>query len=164
MLTGLADLDLAALQRRRSIKWTSPLTNQLLLEAGFSMNYEQYVIVNQDGINQERGTPAWYAGTSKFDIARSTLWGGIGSGQGGRYPDRYNFAASASYVTGSHNVKAGFQYNWGPYENTRDTNADLQQRYNERGAHPGPCLQHADSLPGAADRRSSVSTRRIPGR
>ena len=112
-----------------SIKWTSPMTNQLLLEAGFSMNYEQYVIVNQDGINQERGTPAWYAGTSKFDIARSTLWGGIGSGQGGRYPDRYNFAASASYVTGSHNVKAGFQYNYGPYENTRDTNADLQQRY-----------------------------------
>ncbi len=54
------------------------------------MNYEQYVIVNQDGINQERGTPAWYAGASKFDIARSTLWGGIGSGQGGRYPDRYN--------------------------------------------------------------------------
>ena len=39
------------------------------------------------------------------------------------------FAASASYVTASHNVKAGFQYNWGPYENTRDTNADLQQRH-----------------------------------
>jgi hypothetical protein len=112
-----------------AIKWTSTMTSQLLLEAGFSMNYEQYVIVNQDGINQERGTPAWYAGASKFDIARSTLWGGIGSGQGGRYPDRYNIQASASYVTGSHNIKAGFQYNWGPYENTRDTNADLQQRY-----------------------------------
>jgi hypothetical protein len=111
------------------LKYTSTVSSQLLVEAGFSMNYEQYVIVNQDGINQERGTPAWYAGTSKFDISRSTLWGGVGSGQGGRYPDRYNLAASASYVTGSHNVKAGFQYNWGPYENTRDTNADLQQRY-----------------------------------
>jgi hypothetical protein len=111
------------------LKWTSPVTSQLLLEGGFSFNYEQYVIVNQDGINQDRGTPAWYAGASRFDIARNTLWAGVGSGQGGRYPDRYNIGASASYVTGSHNMKAGFQYNWGPYENTRDTNADLQQRY-----------------------------------
>ncbi len=111
------------------LKWTSPVTSQLLLEAGFSFNYEQYVIVNQDGINQERGTPAWYAGASRFDVNRQTLWAGIGGGQGGRYPDRYNVASSASYVTGSHNVKAGFQWNWGPYENTRDTNGDLQQRY-----------------------------------
>src|SRR4029453_7678834 len=94
-----------------------------------SMNYEEYVITNQDGINQERGTPGWYAGASRFDINRSTLWAGIGNGQGGRYPDRYNLAASASYVTGSHKGKAGFQYNWGPYENTRESNADLQQRY-----------------------------------
>jgi outer membrane receptor for Fe3+-dicitrate len=34
-----------------------------------------------------------------------------------------------SYVTGAHNLKAGIQYNWGPYENTRETNADLQQVY-----------------------------------
>ena len=112
------------------LKWTSTVTSQLLLEAGFSMNYEQYVIVNQPGINQERGSAAWYARPSKFDIARNTLWGGVGGGQGGRYPDRYNMGAAASYVTGAHNVKMGFQFNWGPYENTRDTNADLQQRYN----------------------------------
>jgi hypothetical protein len=111
------------------LKWTSTVSSQLLLEAGFSMNYEQYVIVNQDGINQERGSPAWYAGASRFDINRSTLWAGIGNGQGGRYPDRYNLGASASYVTGSHTVKVGLQYNWGPYENTRESNADLQQRY-----------------------------------
>jgi hypothetical protein len=116
------------------LKWTSPVSNQLLVEAGFSMNYEQYVIVNQDGINQERGTSGWYAGASRFDINRSTLWAGVGGGQGGRYPDRYNLAASGSYVTGSHNVKVGFQYNWGPYENTRDTNADLQQRYTNGAA------------------------------
>jgi hypothetical protein len=48
---------------------------------------------------------------------------------GGRYPDRFNLQGSASYVTGSHNVKTGAQWNWGPYENTRETNADLQQRY-----------------------------------
>ena len=112
-----------------AIKWTSPVTSRLLLEGGFSMNYEQYVIVNQPGVNQERGTPAWYAGASRRDANLGTLRSGIGSGQGGRYPDRYNLQGSASYVTGAHNVKAGFQFNWGPYENTRDTNADLQQVY-----------------------------------
>jgi hypothetical protein len=111
------------------LKWTSPVSNRLLLEAGFSFNYEQYVIVNQEGINKERGTQAWYAGASRADSLRGTLWGGVGGGQGGRYPDRYNVAASGSYVTGSHTIKTGFQFNWGPYENTRDTNADLQQRY-----------------------------------
>jgi hypothetical protein len=112
-----------------AIKWTSTVSSRLLVEAGFSMNYEQYVIVNQDGVNQERGTAAWYAGASRRDATRGTLWSGIGSGQGGRYPDRFNTQASISYVTGSHNFKTGFQWNWGPYENTRDTNADLQQVY-----------------------------------
>ena len=110
-------------------KWTSTVSSQLLLEAGFSMNYEEYVIVNQEGVNQERGTPAWYAGASRMDQTLGTLWSGIGSGQGGRYPDRYNMQSAVSYVTGSHNFKSGFQFNWGPYENTRDTNADLQQVY-----------------------------------
>ena len=110
-------------------KWTSTVSSQLLLEAGFSFNYEEYVIVNQEGVNQERGTAAWYAGASRADTTLGTLWNGIGSGQGGRYPDRYNMQSAISYVTGSHNVKTGFQFNWGPYENTRDTNADLQQVY-----------------------------------
>ena len=112
------------------LKWTSAVNNQLLLEAGFAMNYEQYVIVNQEGVNKERGTAAWYAGASRTDIATGTLWSGFGSGQGGRYPDRYTLGSSASYVTAAHNVKAGFSWSWGPYENTRETNADLQQVYN----------------------------------
>jgi hypothetical protein len=112
------------------LKWTSPVNNKLLLEAGFAFNYEQYVIVNQEGVNQERGTAAWYQGASRSDVTTGTLWSGIGSGQGGRYPDRYTLASSASYVTGAHNVKVGFQWSWGPYENTRETNADLQQVYN----------------------------------
>ena len=111
------------------LKWTSPVSNQLLLEAGFAFNYEEYVILNQPGVNQERGTAAWYAGASRTDISTGTLWNGFGSANGGRYPDRYTMSSSASYVTGSHNVKAGFQWTWGPYENTRETNADLQQVY-----------------------------------
>lgn len=58
------------------------------------------------------------------------MWSGFGSANGGRYPDRYTLASSAAFVTASHNLKAGFSWSWGPYENTRETNADLQQVYN----------------------------------
>ncbi len=33
-------------------KYTGTLSNQLLAEAGYSFNYEQYVITNQDGVNK----------------------------------------------------------------------------------------------------------------
>jgi hypothetical protein len=112
-----------------AIRWTSTLTSRLLLDAGFSMNQEQYVILNQDGINKEPGTAEWFAGASRRDANLVTLRNGIGSGQGGRYPDRYNMQGSISYVTGAHNVKTGVQYNRGPYVNTRSTNGDLQQVY-----------------------------------
>lgn len=109
-------------------KWTSTVSNRLLLEAGASFNYEQYVITNQPGVNKERGTPEWFAGASRIDLDLQTLRNGLAN-WGGRYPDRYNVQSSMSYVTGSHNFKTGVQWNWGPYENTRETNADLQQRY-----------------------------------
>ena len=44
-----------------ALKCTSTISSKLLLDAGYSFNYEEYVITNQDGINQDRGTPAWYA-------------------------------------------------------------------------------------------------------
>ena len=39
-------------------------------------------------------------------------------------------SASASYVTGSHNIKAGFQWGFGSYVLEYDINGDLTQRYN----------------------------------
>jgi hypothetical protein len=49
--------------------------------------------------------------------------------QYGSYPDRYNMQASASYVTGSHAFKIGFQDSWGPYNQNLRANADLYQNY-----------------------------------
>ena len=109
-------------------KWISTVSNRLLAEGGFSFNYEEYVITNQPGVNKERGTAEWFANSSRIDLDRGTLTRSRAN-WGGRYPDRYNMQGSMSYVTGSHNIKAGAQWTWGPYENTRDTNGDLQQRY-----------------------------------
>jgi hypothetical protein len=109
-------------------KFTSTVSNQLLIDGGFSFNYEEYVITNQDGVNKEVGSPEWYAGASRRDADLVTLRSGLAN-WGGRYPDRYNLQGGITYVTGAHNLKAGVQWNWGPYENTRETNADLQQVY-----------------------------------
>ena len=38
-------------------------------------------------------------------------------------------STSASYVTGSHNFKAGFQWGFGSYVLERDVNGDLVQLY-----------------------------------
>ena len=111
-----------------ALKFTSAVNSSLLFDAGYSFNYEEYVITNQEGINQTAFTPEWYAGASRRDQTLVTLKNGLAN-WGGRYPDRFNTQASVSYVTGSHNAKIGFQYNWGTYVNTRETNADLQQVY-----------------------------------
>jgi hypothetical protein len=109
-------------------KYTGTWSNQLLAEAGYSFNYEEYVITNQDGVNKVPFTPEWYANASRRDQNFTALTNGLAN-WGGRYPDRFNMMAALSYITGSHNLKGGVQYNWGPYVNTRETNADLQQVY-----------------------------------
>ena len=111
-----------------AVKFTSAVNSSLLFDAGYSFNYEEYVITNQDGINKEAFSREWYANASRRDQTLVTLRNGLAN-WGGRYPDRFNAQASVSYVTGSHNAKFGFQYNWGTYINTRETNADLQQVY-----------------------------------
>jgi hypothetical protein len=114
-------------------KWTSPVSNKLLVEGGYSMNIERYENLDQPGIAQPWGTPAWLAGAPYRDAALGTTSHAISTTTGGgeyqKSPDRYNLQASASYVTGSHNVKFGFQDSWGRDGNTLRQNADLVQNY-----------------------------------
>jgi hypothetical protein len=119
-----------------SAKLTSTLTSRLLLEGGYSFNKEEYNIVNQPGVLKPRGTPAWYAGASRNDLSLGTRYTSLAVQQG-QYPDRYNLQGSMSYVTASHNLKGGAQWNWGPYRRTRVANADLVQRYQTVGGVNG---------------------------
>ena len=128
------------------------------------MNYEQYVIVNQDGINQERGSPAWYAGASKFDINRSTLWGGVGGGQGGRYPDRYNLGGVGLLRHRLAQRQDRFPVQLGPLrEHARHQRGPTAALYERRAE-----LRSSSTTPRCATRTScsatSASTSRIPGR
>jgi hypothetical protein len=116
-----------------TIKWTSAVSSKLLVEGGYSMNLERYENLNQPGIAQPWGTAAWLAGAPYRDSALGTTSHAASVATGGgeyqKSPDRYNLQASASYVTGSHNVKFGFQDSWGRDGNTLRQNADLVQNY-----------------------------------
>jgi hypothetical protein len=108
-------------------KWTSPLTNKLLLETGAVFDVFN-VVYNSPlpGILQPYGTPAWYAGGEVRDTVLGTFTGSPAvSEQFARQP-HYAFSSSVSYVTGSHNVKTGVQYRYQYVENmAHGGNADL---------------------------------------
>ena len=60
-----------------SVKWTSTASNRLLIEGGYSFNIERYNITNQPGIDQQRGTAAWYAGASRRDLTLATHYASL---------------------------------------------------------------------------------------
>jgi len=113
-----------------AVKYSSPATARVLLEAGYSENVEWRAVDGQPGIMKERGTPEWFATASR--TAQSTTIGGRTTAPsivGLDYPTRRNVQGALSYVTGSHHIKAGVQYQWGDFYHSSDANADLTQRY-----------------------------------
>ena len=99
-------------QRVQSGRWTSPLTNKLLLEAGFGTTFYQWAgkendpnptrdLVRVVGLN----TPVIPGSAPVTVTYRSQNWYE-------NYTRGSNWAAAANYVTGSHSVKVGYQGNY----------------------------------------------------
>src|SRR5436309_971412 len=116
-----------------TVKWTSTISNRLLIEGGYSSNIERYNNLYEPGVRKPYGSPEWYAGARHADTILSTF-SNARTYEYGSYPDRHNAQASASYVRGGHNLKFGFQNSWGPYNQTAWANADLYQNYLPGGA------------------------------
>jgi hypothetical protein len=110
------------------IKYTSTVSSKLLVEGGFSSNLERYNNLYQPGIEKQYGAPEWLA-TARHVVDGGASTNTASGAEYGSYPDRYNMQASASYVTGSHAFKVGFQDSWGPYNQNLRANADLYQNY-----------------------------------
>ena len=108
-------------------KWITTLSNRLLLEFGYSGVLENRVSTSQPGINQPRGTPGWFASARKYDFVTDRNWGSLGVSQSTE--ERFLVSSSASYVTGSHNFKTGFEWFFGPDGNSRTYQGGLLQRY-----------------------------------
>jgi len=127
-------------QTTSSVQWNSPLyttnaikdtatvSSKLLIEGGFSSNIERYNNLYASGVDKPYGSPDWYA-NARHNIDSGGSTNTASTAQYGSYPDRYNLQASASYVTGSHAFKAGFQDSYGPYNQNLRANADLYQNY-----------------------------------
>jgi Carboxypeptidase regulatory-like domain len=110
-----------------SVKVASTVSDRLLVEGGFSANLERYTILAQPGITKERGTPEWYTQVLKQDLALGTTWNFIYGGENfGRFPDRYSFAGSVSYVSRTHNLRVGIQDTFGKYRRTDNANGDVR--------------------------------------
>ena len=130
-----------------TLKWTSTVGSRLLLEAGYAFSTFNRDIDNQDWVELPKFlangqvNPDWIANARKTDTALNfnpacmlptgcTAWGSAQNNKG--ISTRMPIQGSASYVTGSHNFKAGFQWAFGKDEQNTDRQADLVQNYVNR--------------------------------
>jgi hypothetical protein len=123
------------------VKYTSTVTNRLLLEAGYSTNVEYLYIGYQPGVQMDRGSEQWFTQIGKQEVQAPgvamnpgqpyafSAWNGRITPANGIDPKKYVISTTASYVTGSHNIKTGFQWGFGSYVLEYDINGDLVQLY-----------------------------------
>ena len=141
-------------------KYTSTVSNRLLIEAGFSGNTENWTIAYQDAappfgpdkvLRQARPsnfvpcfeTPCFHGDPNQFGnidpwytvvqrISRSTSFQDtVEDLELFSYPERTQIAASASYVTGSHNLKIGTQIAQSSFNRTWSANGDLRTEWQD---------------------------------
>jgi hypothetical protein len=142
------------------VKWTSTVTNRLLTEFGFALQYQDWTPTYQEGIRRDRPAafvpcpdtpcfpdPASAAAQAQMDpngwygvVNRQDAWlGGLSyqaaTNETRNYPHTYTYKGSVSYVTGSHSFKVGFSNKWGNRRQARGTNGDLNEVFSSA---PGP--------------------------
>jgi hypothetical protein len=83
--------------------WSSPVTNKLLLEAGGTITPQDFHGYRRAGVS----TTQFAMSDPLQPAGMPTAWGSS-TAYGYNRSDQSNYRASASYVTGTHNVKAGF--------------------------------------------------------
>ncbi len=111
-----------------AIKWTSPVTSSLFLEAGFSNNTEYYTNEYRPGVEKSYGTAEWYASAARNELDL----GGYKTAAPANLtesPKALYWSGAATYVTGDHTIKFGANMRWGQFMHTRNYNADLIQQY-----------------------------------
>ena len=106
----------------QQVKYTAPATNKLLLEAGFGTYISQWGVCERPG-NRTKNIVRVQEQWAQISIATATGFrrpakgcltvGGNLKSRSSNWPTGYIFAhtwnAAASYVTGAHDVKFGYQ-------------------------------------------------------
>jgi hypothetical protein len=128
-------------QQSGDLKWTSTVTNRLLVEVGASFGVASYRFEYQpenepnDILHNDSAT-GWrtVASSTPYQDYLSTVW---------------NVVPKVSYVTGSHNFKAGVNLEWGDDRNYIDNHRSIAQLA-------------LDSSRPAGSQATSVSVRNTP--
>jgi hypothetical protein len=110
--------------RLQQVSWTNPLTGRILLDAGLSMNTQLYDFshhryaeqhpevprVEEFGltIGADEVAPQVNSSVGPFATASGFLNNGLGGAAEWRRLHDYRWRASASYVTGTHSAKIGY--------------------------------------------------------
>ncbi|HLK51083.1 MAG TPA: carboxypeptidase regulatory-like domain-containing protein [Bryobacteraceae bacterium] len=104
-------------------KWTSTWTPKLITELGFTISQLNYTDLYQAGINQAPFTQQWYALTTARDQGTGRRYF---AGRSNQYfqTRRTFFTANSTYVTGSHQIRFGWQYSYGPFHYSVTENGD----------------------------------------
>lgn len=126
-----ADPSVSATQRNKwpmyyilQAKWTGALTPRFVMEAGMSISHLDYndIYINPGDIKTPF-TPEWYAKTTARDQATLRRYFAPRSNQYFQ-SSRNFFMVNGSYVTGSHQIKFGFQDSSGPFRTSVNMNGD----------------------------------------
>jgi outer membrane receptor protein involved in Fe transport len=112
-------------------KWTSTVSNKLLVDLGFSTQIFQLLGVYQPEVAGPSATNP-YGDIAKRDLIRGKTWNAAPSGETYLDAFTYNLNASATYVTGSHSFKVGQQFARARNgSGTTKQNGDLVQQYRD---------------------------------
>ena len=137
-------------------KWTSTVSNRLLLDAGYGEYRAQRHTTYQPGVEPPYGSPAWFAAAYHQDTSLGTVTNAAPGGDYYLIPVRRFFSSSVSYVSGAHTMKFGAQDTWGFLEQGTVLNAALGQIYQNGCAIYGGDLQHAGA--GSVHHERAVGT------
>jgi carboxypeptidase family protein len=114
------------------VTWTSPVTNRLLLDAGFGGTYYGWGNFERDPnpthdlikVTEQCSTGCAANGNRPLIVYRSQDWGDNRTGS-------YIWKANLAYVTGRHSFKVGYQHTLMTDDRTWSTNStDLWYRFN----------------------------------
>jgi len=83
------------------LKWSAPLTNHVLLEAGATFVNGDFQVYTQPGVAIEA--------PSITELSTGFVWGNFSNTFGHNASHQFNERVAISYVTGSHSLKAGLQ-------------------------------------------------------
>ena len=148
--------------RLQQVSWTNPLTNKILLDAGLSVTSLEYNTTEHRDFTNPREVPRiteFGVNTAGGDdvAPRVNAWAGLSGLTSGslngdlsgndphvRKTQSWRSRASASYVTGSHNAKLG--YDGGYFTNEQTATQNIPQLSYTFFAPPATCLTSTNPL------------------